>query len=93
MHLVVEDVDGVLVESPDAETRVAVHSAHAGLDVTSDELEQSRLPRAVGPHERDAAVAVNPKLEVAVQVVLRLKVSVETKSASAAGGTNFLIYI
>mmetsp|Transcript_26581 Transcript_26581/g.80347 ORF Transcript_26581/g.80347 Transcript_26581/m.80347 type:complete len:669 (+) Transcript_26581:154-2160(+) len=68
----VEHVLRVLVVPADPEVRVAADLALGGLDVERHQLEERGLARAVRADEGDAAVAVDPKVEVGVQVVLDL---------------------
>ena len=54
----------MLVVAADAEVRVARDGADARRQVARHQLEQRRLAGAVGADERDAAVAVDAKVEV-----------------------------
>lgn len=51
---------------------VAPDVALGGFDLERHQFEQCRLARSVRSHQGDARVAVNPKLEIGVEVVLFL---------------------
>mmetsp|Transcript_38342 Transcript_38342/g.90937 ORF Transcript_38342/g.90937 Transcript_38342/m.90937 type:complete len:555 (-) Transcript_38342:297-1961(-) len=71
-HLRLEDIDRVLMVLPDGEVHVPADGPLRRHELACHELEESRLARAVGAHERHPRVAVDAEVQVLVQVVLLL---------------------
>ena len=66
----VELVDVVLREAAEPQLAVAVDGARHRLEIAEDELQQRRLPDAVGADERDARVQIDAQVDVLEEIRL-----------------------
>mmetsp|Transcript_64945 Transcript_64945/g.170034 ORF Transcript_64945/g.170034 Transcript_64945/m.170034 type:complete len:395 (+) Transcript_64945:494-1678(+) len=62
----------MLVELPEHEVLVLLDGALRGGELAAHQVDQRRLAAPVGPHQRDARVAVDPQVELRVELVLLL---------------------